>query len=129
MLIGNSSSDGGTNGSSKGDSGKMGNTIGQLQELCVREGCPMPTYDLASVDGQPHQRNFKITVHVGKMTNNGEGTSKKDAKRDAAAKMMLEIQGEISLRFYVLNLFLTSGSLSLSSQVCWCHRFRARGCV
>lgn len=80
----------------KGDSnGKMGNTIGQLQELCVREGYPMPTYDLSSVDGQPHQRNFKITVSVGDMTNNGEGTSKKDAKRDAAAKMIEDIRGRL----------------------------------
>ena len=65
-----------------------GNTIGQLQELCVRRGHPMPVYDLASVEGQPHQRSFAMKVHVGALEADGDGTSKKDAKREAAAKMI-----------------------------------------
>ena len=65
-----------------------GNTIGQLQELCVRRGHPMPMYDLSAVDGQPHQRSFGMKVRVGALEAKGDGTSKKDAKRDAAARMI-----------------------------------------
>lgn len=70
----------------------MSNTIGQLQELCVHRGLPMPIYDLAAVDGQPHMREFAMTVRVGSLASKGEGTSKKDAKRDAALKMVAQIK-------------------------------------
>jgi len=65
-----------------------GNTVGQLQELCVHHGLPMPIYDLSAVEGQPHQRSFSIAVQVGGLEVRGDSTSKKDAKRDAAAKML-----------------------------------------
>ena len=74
-----------------------GNTVGALQELCVKHGYPMPTYDLAggegcgdagAVGGQPHQRNFSILCCVGKLREGGGGGSKKDAKREAAQKMI-----------------------------------------
>ena len=70
----------------------MSNTIGQLQELCVHRGLPMPIYDLAAVDGQPHMREFAMTARVGSLAAKGEGTSKKDAKRDAALKMVAQIK-------------------------------------
>ena len=73
-----------------------GNTIGQLQELCVHKGLQMPRYDFESMDGQPHQRSFRIVVNVGNLTAIGEGTSKKDAKRSAAGKMIKQVQNEIS---------------------------------
>ena len=80
------------NGSSSGSTSNnvavVGNTIGQLQELCVRKGIPMPIYDVASMEGQPHQRSFGVVVRVGKLQMKGEGTSKKDAKRSAAAQMV-----------------------------------------
>jgi len=65
-----------------------GNTVGGLQELCVKHGYPMPTYDLGAVGGQPHQRNFTIMCCVGKMRESGAGGSKKDAKRESAQKMI-----------------------------------------
>jgi len=65
-----------------------GNTVGMLQELCVKQGYPMPTYDLGAVGGQPHQRNFSIVCVVGKLREAGAGGSKKDAKREAAQKMI-----------------------------------------
>jgi hypothetical protein len=37
-----------------------GNTVGSLQELCVKHGYPMPTYAMGPVGGQPHQRNFAM---------------------------------------------------------------------
>ena len=38
--------------------------------------------------GQPHQRNFSILCCVGKLREGGGGGSKKDAKREAAQKMI-----------------------------------------
>ena len=38
--------------------------------------------------GQPHQRNFSILCCVGKLREAGGGGSKKDAKREAAQKMI-----------------------------------------
>lgn len=76
-----------------------GNTIGQLQEHCVRHGLPMPTYDLVNIGGQPHQRSFQINCRVGCLSISGEGTSKKDAKREAATKMWdkLKVLGNSAL--------------------------------
>lgn len=65
-----------------------GNTVGALQELCVKHGYPMPTYAMGPVGGQPHQRNFAMVCVVGKLKENGTGGSKKDAKREAAQKMI-----------------------------------------
>ena len=81
-----------TSSVSNGGGGSMGNTIGHLQELCVHRGLPMPIYDLDSVEGQPHQRSFSIKVKVGSLDATGGGTSKKDAKRDAASKMIAKLQ-------------------------------------
>ena len=69
-----------------------GNTVGGLQELCVKHGYPMPTYDLGAVGGQPHQRNFTIMCCVGKMRESGAGGSKKDAKRESAQKMIDKVR-------------------------------------
>ena len=41
-----------------------------------------------AVGGQPHQRNFSILCCVGKLRESGAGGSKKDAKREAAQKMI-----------------------------------------
>ena len=60
--------------------------------LCIRRGLPMPIYDPAAVGGQPHMREFATTVRVGPLASKGEGTSKKDAKRDAALKMVAQIK-------------------------------------
>ena len=88
------------NGLIIGGQDNAGNTIGQLQEHCVRHGLPMPTYDLASVGGQPHQRSFTINCRVGCLSISGEGTSKKDAKREAATKMWqrLKVLGNNALQ-------------------------------
>jgi RISC-loading complex subunit TARBP2 len=48
----------------------------------------MPTYGMGPVGGQPHQRNFAMVCTVGKLKENGTGGSKKDAKREAAQKMI-----------------------------------------
>jgi len=65
----------------------IGNKIGMLQEYCVTKGLPMPVYDVTNVGGQPHQRVFVIAAKVGCLSVTGEGTSKKESKREAATKM------------------------------------------
>lgn len=66
---------------------QVGNKIGMLQEFCVTKGLPMPVYEVQHVGGQPHQRIFTIGVKVGSLALTGEGTSKKESKREAATKM------------------------------------------
>lgn len=76
-----------------GAGGSIGNKIGMLQEYCVTHGLPMPVYDLTNVGGQPHQRVFTMGVKIGSLSTVGEGTSKKEAKREAATKMWEKVQG------------------------------------
>ena len=53
---------------------------------------PLPIYDLQNTSGQPHQRNFEIIARVGAIASNGTGTSKKDAKRDAATELLAKLK-------------------------------------
>ena len=64
------------------------NPIGCLQEYCVKCSLPMPIYDLQNTSGQPHQRNFEIVAKVGSIMSTGVGSSKKDAKREAAVTLL-----------------------------------------
>lgn len=76
---------------SKGE--QAGNPIGELQEFCVKNGLPMPIYDLGSVEGQPHRRSFIMLAKVGVISVSGQGTSKKDAKKLAATGMLEKLVG------------------------------------
>ena len=69
------------------------NPIGCLQEYCVKCSLPMPIYDLQNTSGQPHQRNFEIIAKVGSITSTGVGSSKKDAKREAAVTLLAKLKG------------------------------------
>lgn len=69
-----------------------GNTVGGLQEHCVRHGYPMPTYTGEAVDGQTHQKKFAMVCTVGKIKETGSGSSKKDAKRESAQKMINKLK-------------------------------------
>ena len=68
------------------------NPIGCLQEYCVKCSLPMPIYDLQNTSGQPHQRNFEIIAKVGAITSTGVGSSKKDAKREAAVTLLAKLK-------------------------------------
>lgn len=83
-------SQGSSNGST---SGAPTNPIGKLQEYCVKFSLPLPIYDLANTIGQPHQRNFEMCAKVGTCSANGSGTSKKDAKRNAASNLLTKLKG------------------------------------
>ena len=77
----------GANGTT-GTGGTGNGPMGSLQEYCVKCSLPLPIYDLHNTSGQPHQRNFEIIAKVGAIASNGTGTSKKDAKRDAATALL-----------------------------------------
>uniref|UniRef100_A0A8C4JIP8 TARBP2 subunit of RISC loading complex n=1 Tax=Dromaius novaehollandiae TaxID=8790 RepID=A0A8C4JIP8_DRONO len=64
--------------------------ISLLQEYGTRIG-KTPGYDLLKAEGQAHQPNFTFRVTVGDVSCTGSGTSKKLAKRNAAAKMLVRI--------------------------------------
>jgi len=82
-------SPGAGNGTGNGSGTSLpSNPIGSIQEYCVKCSLPLPIYDLQNTSGQPHQRNFEIIAKVGAIASNGTGTSKKDAKRDAATALL-----------------------------------------
>jgi len=66
---------------------QVGNMISMLQEHCMFNRLQMPVYKVKRVRGQPHQSIFTMGVKVGFLAVTGEGTSKKEAKREAATKM------------------------------------------
>ena len=73
----------------------------------MTKGLPMPVYDVQNVGGQPHQRVFTIGVKVGSLAMTGEGTSKKDSKREAAEKMYEKLKVRKIRHFtFALRLFL-----------------------
>ena len=70
------------------------NTVGALQELCVKKGHPIPTYDEGAVGWQSHSHlpYFSIACVVGNLRETGAGGSKKNAKREAALKMIKKVE-------------------------------------
>ena len=67
------------------DGPQDGNTVGALQEFCVKHGYPMPTYEPGD---QPHS----FICCVNKWRESGAGDCKKDAKKEAAQKMMKRLK-------------------------------------
>lgn len=80
------------NTSNGSNGGAPTNPIGKLQEYCVKFSLPLPIYDLANTIGQPHQRNFEMCAKVGTVSSTGSGTSKKDAKRNAASALLTKLK-------------------------------------
>lgn len=66
----------------------LGNPVGELQELTQKRLWPPPIYDFTSEQGPPHARQFICTVRLWKCSEQGDGKSKKLAKRTAASAML-----------------------------------------
>ena len=64
------------------------NPIGRLQELCILRRWTPPIYDTEKEIGQAHNKNFVMVCKVAQFQEEGEGSSKKIAKRKAAFKML-----------------------------------------
>ncbi|XP_030323953.1 RISC-loading complex subunit TARBP2 isoform X1 [Calypte anna] len=67
------------------------NPVGALQELVVQKGWRLPEYTVTQESGPAHRKEFTMTCRVERFLEIGSGTSKKLAKRNAAAKMLLRI--------------------------------------
>ncbi|XP_018411713.1 PREDICTED: RISC-loading complex subunit TARBP2 [Nanorana parkeri] len=67
------------------------NPVGALQELVVQKGWRLPEYTVTQESGPAHRKEFTMTCRVERFLEIGSGTSKKLAKRNAAAKMLLQI--------------------------------------
>ncbi|KAM7422898.1 hypothetical protein PAMA_010774 [Pampus argenteus] len=70
------------------------NPVGALQELVVQKGWRLPEYTVTQESGPAHRKEFTMTCRVERFVeigNCGSGTSKKLAKRNAAAKMLSRI--------------------------------------
>ncbi|XP_034022043.1 RISC-loading complex subunit tarbp2-like [Thalassophryne amazonica] len=67
------------------------NPVGALQELVVQKGWRLPEYTVTQESGPAHRKEFTMTCRVERFVEIGSGTSKKLAKRNAAAKMLLRI--------------------------------------
>ncbi|NWV25837.1 TRBP2 protein, partial [Origma solitaria] len=62
-------------------------------ELClvVQKGWRLPEYTVTQESGPAHRKEFTMTCRVERFVEIGSGTSKKLAKRNAAAKMLVRI--------------------------------------
>lgn len=67
------------------------NPVGALQELVVQKGWRLPEYTVTQESGPAHRKEFTMTCRVERFMEIGSGTSKKLAKRNAAAKMLARI--------------------------------------
>ncbi|KAL4655784.1 RISC-loading complex subunit TARBP2 [Arapaima gigas] len=67
------------------------NPVGALQELVVQKGWRLPEYTVTQESGPAHRKEFTMTCRVERFVEIGDGTSKKLAKRNAAAKMLSRI--------------------------------------
>ncbi|XP_012229073.1 RISC-loading complex subunit TARBP2-like [Linepithema humile] len=69
------------------------NAIGELQELCAENHLKDPEYILVRDVGPPHARVFTIRCTVSNFKEDGVATTKKQAKHDAAKRMVERIKG------------------------------------
>ncbi|XP_051156086.1 interferon-inducible double-stranded RNA-dependent protein kinase activator A homolog [Leptopilina boulardi] len=83
------------------------NAIGALAQLCVDNNLQQPEYKEVDDVGPPHARVFTISCIVSSFQEEGIATTKKQAKHEAARKMLEKIQivvedlrdsGEIDIR-------------------------------
>ncbi|KAF1596486.1 RISC-loading complex subunit tarbp2, partial [Eudyptes moseleyi] len=61
------------------------------KELVVQKGWRLPEYTVTQESGPAHRKEFTMTCRVERFVEIGSGTSKKLAKRNAAAKMLVRI--------------------------------------
>ncbi|GAB1864789.1 Interferon-inducible double stranded RNA-dependent protein kinase activator A-like protein [Camponotus japonicus] len=72
------------------------NAIGELQDLCAENNLTEPEYVLTKDTGPPHARIFTIQCKVSNFVEEGVQSTKKQAKHEAARKMVERIQGLVN---------------------------------
>ena len=65
-----------------------------LQEMLQGAGEPLPLYEIKSVAGEDHQRRYTVTcsVRAATVSSEGEGASRREAEKSAAAAMLRQLQ-------------------------------------
>lgn len=93
----------------------MANPIGRLQEMCTLKRWTPPKYDTHTEEGEPHKKNFVMSCTVMNLTEVGEGSSKKMAKRRAAQKILklMKSQAEEDIGNRFLGMFSDMKNLTL----------------
>lgn len=73
-------------------SNESSNPVGELIEFTQKNALRPPEFEYGSEEGPPHARQFSCTVVFGEINEVGIGRSKKDAKRQAALKLLDKIK-------------------------------------
>lgn len=85
------------------------NSINKLQEFCQKNKLSLPYYRDEQVINGIFKINCSVIIHGKEIIGKGDGFTKKDARKNAAAQCMTIINSE------VLNRFNTNNSNSNSS--------------
>uniref|UniRef100_A0A672Y639 Uncharacterized protein n=1 Tax=Sphaeramia orbicularis TaxID=375764 RepID=A0A672Y639_9TELE len=72
------------------------NYVGKLSELTVERHWKPPVYEEPESTGPDNCKRFTVKVHVADQLFTGEGTSKKEAKHDAAKKALEHLRPELA---------------------------------
>uniref|UniRef100_A0A1A8MH34 Double-stranded RNA-binding protein Staufen homolog 1 n=1 Tax=Nothobranchius pienaari TaxID=704102 RepID=A0A1A8MH34_9TELE len=65
--------------------------ISQVFEIALKRNLPV-IFEVLKEEGPPHMKNFVVSVSVGEFSGDGEGKSKKIAKKLAAAAVLCELK-------------------------------------
>lgn len=71
---------------------KNTNPVGELLEITQKYAIRPPTFEFGPEEGPPHNRQFVCHITFGVCKEIGHGRSKKDAKRQAAIKLLTKIR-------------------------------------
>ena len=88
---GGESTDSQTEGKPKGSAIDIKSEISQVYEIASKRKLQVGFEDVKS-SGPPHMKRFVVSATVGEFMTVGEGCKKKDAKQEAAKKMLEELQ-------------------------------------
>ncbi|XP_062861719.1 interferon-inducible double-stranded RNA-dependent protein kinase activator A homolog [Trichomycterus rosablanca] len=81
------------------------NPVGILQELAMQKAWRLPEYVVCMESGPDHKKEFTVICHLEMLSEKGTGSSKKNAKRVVAEKMLEKLK-----------------SLSGSTEITWSPR-------
>ncbi len=62
-----------------------------LQEWAQARGLGLPSYTLAASSGPAHAPSFRVRVEIGAETAEGNGTTRRGAEQDAAARLLARL--------------------------------------
>ena len=75
--------------------------IGCLQEFCVKNSLPLPTYNLQNTNPNPSQYHFR--GEVGSISFDGYATLKKDAKKDSASGLLAKVKAGLKVTYQEID--------------------------